>query len=194
MRYFIIVFFTFGLSISLKAQNQRDSVKSNHLTIKTDVLFPTAYLIDPEVFAKMFTLAIEYRASNQVSIQLNASYLYRSELNDDSRAYLIIPEFRHFFNHHFAGAYLSFGNSLLDRESYPTPKGIAYQDNLRFALGVLYGYQREFGRLQLEGRIGFGIAKEYMQFGATGNGAIKLSDEDAFFDAILGINVGYRIF
>lgn len=193
-RYFLMMVVVLFYSISLKGQSHSDSTRTDHLVIKADILWPVAHLLSPENSTLLYTFSLEYRINKRFGVQLNGSFYRNPESDNRSGGYFIYPEGRLFLKNHFVGLYLKAGNYRDELFAYSTPDGTKYPDNLYLAIGVLYGYQLALGRFQLEGRIGFGITKEFEQFGATGNGAIDFSAEDPYWDAILGLNVGYLIF
>jgi hypothetical protein len=191
-RIILVILISFFWSSTLSAQELPDSLSSKHLIIKTDILFPIAYLISPENTSSLITLAVEYKINRKFSLQLSGSFFLKTESNDDSGGYFFVPEGRYFLKHHFVGIYTKAG--LFKHAAYVDPYH-AYSKNDRYlAIGGLYGYQRDIGRFNIEARIGFGIAKEYYKTGPAGNGSFNFTDDDPYLDAILGINVGYRIF
>lgn len=194
MRYLLIVIVVFFYSFSSKGQPRVDSSRVDHLVIKTDILWPTTHFLSPDNSTLLYTFALEYRISKRFGVQLNGSFYRNPESDYRTSGYFLYPEVRFFLRNHFVGLYTKAGNYFDELYSYNTPEGIKHPDNLYLAIGVLYGYQLDLGRFQIEGRIGVGITKEFDQFGASGNGTIDFSYEDVYWDAILGINVGYRIF
>ncbi len=184
MRIHLFLFISILLScIQSIASNQfeADSVKNDHLLVKTEILLPISKLIDPENSALVLALSGEYKFNNRISTQLSIYYLYNNQ--NVSEDLMFMPEARYYLRNHFLGIYLKYMNyNLLNNTNYNTNGGY-------YALGVLYGHQWEFGKFNIEGFAGAGMFKEYYS-----DDFENIYPANIELDLLIGIQVGWKIF
>lgn len=174
------------------AKTPQDSTRTDHLIVKLELL---TSLISSSVngYESSFALggAVEYRINQKYGLQMAADYYRNEERYYWHRNHYVAVEARRYLKHHFVGAYIKFNNY---QSLNPTP-GIVYgSDELYFAPGIIYGYQRIFGKVSVEGRLGAGLPIGYYRVGPVGIGRFDVASNDYILDILLGIFVGYRIF
>lgn len=161
-----------------------DTLATNHLLLKTDILVPVGLLM-------------EYKTRSRFSYQLSGYFLigpYRKQDYEDIQingSYMVNATFRYYIRNHFVGLYLQYAH-LEDNVSMYAPFKQVY-----FSFGPHYGYQKEWGKFNLEGNIGLGISKNTEHVGYTKFGLYYFDDDDfysPFVDLYLSIGIGYRIF
>jgi hypothetical protein len=175
----------FCLSINSYSKTENtDTLTNTHLIVKTDILFPIG-------------LMVEYKTKPATSFQLSGHYSMRPFRKYDyydfqtQGSYEVLADVRHYFNNHFVGIYIKYAH-FEDNVSIYAPFKQVY-----FSFGLMYGYQKEWGRFNLEGLIGFGISATIEHEGSTKIGLYYFDGKDyysPFIDARLSICVGYRIF
>ena len=162
--------------------NQKDTIKNNHLLLKTEILFPLIAIFDIDSNYIMYGASVEYKLPTKFGIQLNTYWHHGDDEYHKYNGYFLMPEGRYYIKNHFLGIYGKYEYSERIEYDYETTIII-------LASGILYGYQLEFGKLNLEGVINVGIAKPYFQ-----NRKAVGDEDDLYIDFFLGIRAGWRIF
>lgn len=190
------LFFTsigiFLLSINSYAlTNEADTTRSNQLLVKTSIFYPVALFISNDEFRPLLSLFIEYKTKPALNFGIGGNLSKGKNENEGIYNYEIIPEYRYYKRNHFFGGFIKFS----DFESNTLSNIPFRQKNIAF--GLQYGYQKEWGRFNLEGRLGFGLAYMLEHYGNTKIGLYFFNDDDyysPFIDLLLDIYIGYRIF
>ncbi len=161
-----------------------DTVTNKHLLVKTDILFPIG-------------LMVEYKTKEILSYQLAGHYFIRPLWKQDNEdlqlegSYELHGEFRYYIRNQFIGAYFTYAH-LEDNMSMYAP-----YKQYNYSIGPMYGYQKEWGRFNLEGLIGIGLSKNIHHEGFTKVGLYFFKDDDyysPFLALRLSIGAGFRIF
>lgn len=186
-----IIFLLMNIQTVFAQTNNADTLKHHHLLVKTDLLALAQNFLPADGSNYNYALSVEFKLKSRFSLQLSC-YLYKFPGDVNRQGHEIIPEVRYYLKNQFIGMYTSFDHYMN-----------LYDDNViwssrpaeeRFvAIGALYGYQREFGRFIIEGRLGIGIANSYVNR-PIGSGAYEFAEFGPYLDAILAINVGWKIF
>ena len=130
------------------------------MLVKTDLLALTQNFLPADPGNYNYTLSVEFKLKSRFSLQLSGN-VYKFLGDVIRQGHEIIPEMRYYLKNQFIGMYTSLDHfmNLFDddviRSSLPVEERVV-------AIGALYGYQREFGRFNFEGRLGIGIAHSYL--------------------------------
>jgi hypothetical protein len=183
--YLIMILAFFSLQFTAAQPPDADTVKRNHLLVKTEVLLPLLTWIDTKNDPIIFGVAGELKFKSRFSAQLSVYYLYVKNEDIKERGFLFMPEARYYMGHHFLGVYFKFlREQIVNYTMYnkEVPRNF-------YSSGVLYGYQREFGRFSIEGFLNAGIRKMVYP-----NGSYGPSENKTDFDFFIGGLIGWRVF
>lgn len=190
--YATVIFLLFSMQYVFAQAEKADTVKRSHLLVKVDVLLPIAFLHSKYNDGYKMGFSLEYKTKTKLGYQLSYNFFIGKGSYDGTRGHQFIPEGRYYFNNHFVGLYAK----LNYFKSSNPPTSIYHFMSLQNygALGALYGYQKEFGRFNIEGRLGLGISKYYGYEGDLRKLGSYFITDDILWDVILAVNVGWKIF
>jgi hypothetical protein len=190
--YLVFILATISLQFAVAKPPEADTVKRDHLLVKMNMLIPIQYIVSSDGEGYMLGLSMEYKTKKPLGFQLTTYYDHGLILDNSDNSLEISPEFRYYMNHHFTGLYYKFQWYNMYRV-LPSERVGHWTEKFQ-AIGAFYGYQREFGRLVLEGQIGVGVRYNIGDTAREYNYPYFPEDLDPMIDLILGLYAGWRIF
>lgn len=190
-KYFFNLLFLvlFSPNAAVCQSQESASDTSRHLFVKVETLLPILTLLTPDEDI-VLGASLEYILNDRWSLNLGG-YYYSNYLYWKHAGFQIVPEGRYFFHpHQFVGIYLKYD----ELTSYDPFQHHSHGFYKHLAMGVLYGYRREIRRWCYEGKFGLGYSKPIRVENVFGPIEIEMSKNRSFFDVLLGVQVGYRIF
>ena len=104
--FFQILFIILIGSQSLLARtNEKDTIKNNHLLLKTEILFPLIAIFDIDSNYIMYGASVEYKLPTKFGIQLNTYWHHGDDEYHKYNGYFLMPEGRYYMKNHFLGIY-----------------------------------------------------------------------------------------